>query len=90
MSIDFSLSPELEEIRQRVRTFVDDGITPAEARIEESGGEGEERLRELIEMRKQAHSAGIWLPHMPADLRGMASSHAKLATARNYAARGYL
>ena len=45
MAIDFSLSPELEEIRLRVRTFVDDVITPAEARIEESGGEGEERLR---------------------------------------------
>ena len=34
MAIDFSLSPELEEIRLRVRTFVDDVITPAEARIE--------------------------------------------------------
>ena len=45
MSIDFSLSPELEEIRQRVRTFVDDVIKPAEARIEEAGGEGEERLK---------------------------------------------
>ena len=65
MSIDFSLSPELEEIRQRVRTFVDDVIKPAEARIEEAGGEGEERLKELIGMRKQAHEAGIWLPQMP-------------------------
>ena len=58
MSIDFSLSPELEEIRLRVRTFVDDVIKPAEARIEEGGGEGAERLRELIGMRKEAKAAG--------------------------------
>ena len=89
MAIDFSLSPELEEIRLRVRTFVDDVITPAEARIEESGGEGEERLRELIEMRKQAHSAGIWLPHMPEEWGGMGLGHVELAMVQAEAARSY-
>ena len=33
MAIDFSLSPELEEIRDRVRTLVDDVVKPAEAEI---------------------------------------------------------
>lgn len=30
MSIDFSLTPELEEIRVRVRTFVDEVVKPGE------------------------------------------------------------
>ena len=33
MAIDFSLSPELEEIRGRVRTFIADVVTPTEARL---------------------------------------------------------
>ena len=34
MAIDFTLSPELEEIRMRVRSFVEEVIKPEEARIE--------------------------------------------------------
>ena len=33
MAIDFTLSPELEEIRLRVRTFVDEVVKPGEAKI---------------------------------------------------------
>ena len=33
MAIDFTLSPELEDLRMRVRTFVDEVIKPTEARI---------------------------------------------------------
>ena len=42
MPIDFTLTPELEEIRHRVRAFVTDVIKPAEARIE--GRDGDEPL----------------------------------------------
>ena len=34
MAIDFTLSPELEHIRLRVRTFVDEVVRPGEAKIE--------------------------------------------------------
>ena len=33
MAIDFTLTPELEAIRMRIRTFVDEVIKPEEARI---------------------------------------------------------
>ena len=33
MSIDFTLTPELEEIRLRVRAFINDVVKPGEARI---------------------------------------------------------
>ena len=35
MAIDFTLSPELEEIRPRVRTFIDDVVRPAEQKIDD-------------------------------------------------------
>ena len=39
MAIDFSLTPELEAIRMRIRTFVDDVIKPEEARLEGQDGQ---------------------------------------------------
>ena len=33
MSIDFTLPPELEEIRLRVRAFINDVVKPGEERI---------------------------------------------------------
>ncbi len=93
MAIDFSLSPELEAIRTRVRAFVDDVIRPAEARIEGRGDaaplEGRDRLDELIGLRKQAHAEGIWLPHMPEDWGGMGLGHVELAMVQAEAARSY-
>ena len=40
MAIDFTLSPELEVLRTRVRTFVTDVIKPEEHRIEGKDAEG--------------------------------------------------
>ena len=75
MAIDFSLTPELEAIRMRIRTFVDDVIKPEEAKLEGHDGEepvtGKERNEILIGLRKKAHDEGIWLPHMPEEWGGM-------------------
>ena len=93
MAIDFSLTPELEEIRLRIRTFVDDVIKPAEAKLEggESGEplEGKERTEILIQLRKQAHKEGIWLPHMPEEWGGMGLGHVELAMVQAEAAKSY-
>jgi len=93
MAIDFSLSPELEAIRGRVRAFVDDVIKPTEERLEK------ERLREsdrrayfteLLELRRQAQQAGIWLPHMPEEWGGMGLGHVQLAMVQAEAAKASL
>ena len=92
MSIDFSLSPELEEIRTRVRTFVDDVIKPTEERIQGDKLEDADRdqyLTLLIDMRKQAHAAGLWLPHMPKEWGGMGLGHVELAMVQAEAAKSY-
>ncbi|MBJ7283408.1 MAG: acyl-CoA dehydrogenase, partial [Acidimicrobiia bacterium] len=39
MSIDFSLSPELEAIRIQVRQFIDEVVRPAEQAIDENNRE---------------------------------------------------
>lgn len=55
MAIDFSLTPELEAIRARVRTFVNDVIRPGGEIIDGKGDKealtGEDRLKALIGMR---------------------------------------
>ncbi len=93
MAIDFSLSPELEAIRLRVRTFVNDVIKPEERRIEggvgEPGLEGGERVAALIGMRKAAFAEGIWLPHMPEEWGGMGLGHVELAMVQAEAAKSY-
>ena len=79
MAIDFSLTPELEAIRAQVRTFVNDVIRPGGEIIDGKGDKealtGEDRLKALIGMRKQARAEGLWLPHMPEEWGGMGLDH---------------
>ena len=93
MAIDFTLSPEVEELRRRVRAFVEDVIAPVADRIEGSdGGEGltgGERVSALIGLRKQARAAGLWLPHMPPEWGGMGLGHVELAMVQAEAAKSY-
>jgi acyl-CoA dehydrogenase len=93
MAIDFSLTPELEEIRERVRTFVDEVIKPEEERL------AQERLAEvdrkayfgaLLGLRGQAKAEGLWLPHMPEEWGGMGLGHVQLAMVQAEAAKSRL
>ena len=93
MAIDFTLSPELEEIRNRVRAFISDVVKPGEAEIEGSGDgealDGPARLKVLIDMRKAANAEGLWLPHMPKEWGGMGLGHVELAMVQAEAAKSY-
>jgi acyl-CoA dehydrogenase len=88
MAIDFTLTPELEDIRLRVREFVDTVVRPGEERI----GDREELdradyIKILLEMRAAAQEAGLWLPHMPAEWGGMGLGHVELAMVQAEAAK---
>ena len=93
MAIDFSLTPELEEIRMTIRTFVNEVIKPEEDRIEGHNGdkplEGKERSNALVALRKKAHAEGLWLPHMPKEWGGMGLGHVELAMVQAEAAKSY-
>ena len=88
MAIDFSLSPELEQIRDRVRTFIDGTVKPVEEEID-AGLAGGERVRALIGLRKQASAEGLWLPHMPPEWGGMGLGHVELAMVQAEAAKSH-
>jgi acyl-CoA dehydrogenase len=90
VAIDFSLSPDLENIRKRVRTFVDDVVRPEEERIEAEHLDRTDRkvyVKALVGMRKQAFAEGLWLPHMPEEWGGMGLGHVELAMVQAEAAR---
>ncbi len=88
MAIDFTLSPELEQLRLRVRDFIERVVKPGEAKI---GNEDEidraEYIRILLGMREEAKAAGLWLPHMPKEWGGMGLGHVELAMVQAEAAK---
>jgi acyl-CoA dehydrogenase len=88
MAIDFTLGPELEAIRLRVRQFVEDVVKPGEAAIgDRTTVDRGEYLRILGDMRRQAREAGLWLPHMPEEWGGMGLGHVQLAMVQAEAAK---
>ena len=92
MSIDFSLSPELEAIRVEIRNFIDNEVKPVEEIIERDKLDQTDRdqyVSLLVGMRKKAFSEGLWLPHMPKDWGGMGLGHVELAMVQAEAAKSY-
>ena len=89
--IDFTLAPEHEEIRTRVRTFVDDVIRPAMEpfghRDEMEESERGNYIKALLGLRKEAVRQGLWLPHMPKEYGGMGLGHVALAMVQSEAAK---
>jgi len=66
--MDFTLSPELADLRRRVRAFMDERVLPAERQIlVEDAARGRETLRAL---QREARDAGLWTPHLPPELGG--------------------
>ncbi|MET0881870.1 MAG: acyl-CoA dehydrogenase family protein, partial [Acidimicrobiales bacterium] len=68
MAIDFTLTPELEELRTKVRTFLDDVVVPTEKTRDPDDRDA--YLTALLGMRKAAFEAGLWCPHMPEEWGG--------------------
>jgi len=88
MAIDFTLSPELEQIRVRVRTFINEVVKPGEADLLRLRDEDRaEYVNLLLDMRKKAGAAGLWMPHMPKEWGGMGLGHAQLAMVQAEAAK---
>ncbi|MGP3954377.1 acyl-CoA dehydrogenase family protein [Nonomuraea sp. 3N208] len=85
MAIDFTLAPEHEEIRKRVRTFIQGTVIPAMEEVKES--DRDSYLRILVRLRSQAKAEGLWLPHMPKEWGGMGLGHVELAMVQSEAAK---
>jgi len=70
--MDFTLTPEIEDLRQRTRAFVEDHVLPLEAPRENY--DEHENIREdvLATVRQKAKAAGLWAPQAPREFGGMA------------------
>ena len=89
MAIDFTLAPEHQEIRTRVREFVQGTIIPAVTRLEgeEQARSRHDYLTTITGLREQAKALGLWLPHMPKEWGGMGLGHVELAMVQAEAAK---
>ena len=71
MPIDFTLSPEVEEVRQRVRKFMDDEVRPAEEKLREIEADRNAYVQAIVGLRQKSREAGLWNPHLPPEWYGM-------------------
>ncbi|GAA2205892.1 acyl-CoA dehydrogenase family protein [Nonomuraea monospora] len=85
MAIDFTLAPEHEEIRKRIRSFIQGTVMPAMEEVQES--DRDQYLRTIFQLRSQARAEGLWLPHMPKEWGGMGLGHVELAMVQSEAAK---
>jgi acyl-CoA dehydrogenase len=69
MPIDFTLPPDVEDIRLRVRRFMDDTVRPVENDLK--GAARETIIRAVVDMRKKARQEKLWNPHLPEEWEGM-------------------
>ena len=83
--MDFTLSPEVDDFRRRVRAFVDERIIPLEADPDSFDEHENIRLDLLEELRAEVKAAGLWAPQMPLahggqglDIVGMAASYEEM------------
>ena len=77
--MDFSLSPELEALRQKTNAFVREHCIPLENPRESFDEHENIPLDKLETLRGKAKSAGLWAPQMLKELGGMGLTMAEQA-----------
>ena len=87
MAIDFSFPPEVEEVRHRVRDFMEREVRPASDRVTAARGDREAWAHLIGELRGRAREQGLWCPHMPAEWGGMGLGPVAMAAVSAEAAR---
>jgi acyl-CoA dehydrogenase len=84
--IDFSFPAEVEEIRLKVRSFMDESVRPAWESIDQK--DRSQVVKTIVGLRKEAREErGLWLPHMPAEWGGMGLGPTAMAAVSAEAAK---
>jgi acyl-CoA dehydrogenase len=71
MPVDFELAPEIQDVRNRVRTFMDEEVRPTEQKLSSNGAGRNDYRMEIGRLRERAKELGLWNPHMPPEWDGM-------------------
>ena len=69
--IDFTLSPEIEDLRQRVRAFIEEHVLPLESDRENFSEYENIPHARLAPVREKARKDGLWAPQSPKEFGGM-------------------
>ena len=85
--MDFSITPELEALRVRVRDFIAQEVMPLETRPESYNEYENIKLELVAPMREKARAAGLWAPQMPTERGGLGLPIAAWAVFYEEAAR---
>jgi len=68
--IDFTIPPDLDELRTRVAAFVQDEVLPVESGLPEEATDGD-LAAVLGLLREKARAGGLWTPHLPTEWGGV-------------------
>ena len=77
--MDFTLSPEVDELRLRIRDFTQTRIIPLEADPDSFDEHENIRLDLLGELRAEVKAQGMWAPQMPREREGLGLGVAEMA-----------
>ena len=69
--MDFTLAPEIEDIRLRVRAFIEEHVLPLESDPENFSEHENIPEARLEPVRAKAKAAGLWAPQSPKEFGGM-------------------
>jgi acyl-CoA dehydrogenase len=84
--IDFTFPPEVEDVRMRVREFMDTRVRPEWEAVDQ--GERRQVVDCIVRLRAEARDTwGLWLPHMPAEWGGMGLGPTAMAAVSAEAAK---
>jgi len=78
VAIDFTLPPDVTEVRDRIRAFLEQEVRPTEEQLRAGKDLGAWRPA-LQGLREKAKAAGLWAPHMPRKWGGMGLGHLAMA-----------
>jgi acyl-CoA dehydrogenase len=87
MTIDFTFSPEVEDVRMRVRRFMEEEVKAVETEDLWESSNRRKLVETIILLRQKAQQVGLWMPHMPRDWGGMGLGPTALAAVSSEAAR---
>jgi acyl-CoA dehydrogenase len=85
--MDFTLSPEIEDLRLRVRAFVEEHVLPLENDPDNFSEHENIPSERLAPVREKAKKAGLWAPQSPKEYGGMGLSIVAWAAIYEEAAR---
>ncbi len=66
--MSFALTPEIRELRAKVKAFMDEYIYPNEPVFQKGGPEAEALMKDL---QARVKAMGMWAPHLPKEAGGM-------------------